>query len=415
MDAFRELERSLRDALANLYHPAYSPPELLLRLVGGSAHGGMAPVQAAILRAIGELKPAGHVPACARSRRVYEVLTYRYVQQLTQEETAERLSISPRHLRREQRAAVNTLARHLWQQAHTRAGLAGEPLLESEEQLAEVSGADAESIAWRSQVREELAALKRSAPGTVADVGETIRGVMGLVRALTATRSVALELGRVEQNLVAAIHPSELRQVLVTCLSALARSMSSGCIQLCATQEGDRIKVSLTGSPLTIVEPPSDYLAREALARQGGSIELHVSDGVTSFWLQLPSASKIRVLVVDDNADLVHFYKRFAMGTRYQVEGIAEGQRIFEKVQAMAPDIIVLDVMLPDVDGWELLANLHEHPATRSIPVIICSVVREEELSLALGAALYVPKPVRRQRFIQALDEAFSRAAAGAP
>jgi len=60
---------------------------------------------------------------------------------------------------------------------------------------------------------------------------------------------------------------------------------------------------------------------------------------------------------------------------------------------------------LPDIDGWELLTNLREHPATRSLPVIVCSVVREEELALALGAARYVPKPVRRQEFIQALDQ----------
>ena len=75
-------------------------------------------------------------------------------------------------------------------------------------------------------------------------------------------------------------------------------------------------------------------------------------------------------------------------------------------VEACAPSIIVLDVMLPDMDGWELLAHLHEHPPTRSIPILVCSVVREEELALALGAKLYLSKPVRRQQFIQALDQA---------
>jgi CheY-like chemotaxis protein len=122
-------------------------------------------------------------------------------------------------------------------------------------------------------------------------------------------------------------------------------------------------------------------------------------------------ASKVNVLVVDDNPDLVHFFRRYAVGTRYEVAALGGGERIFETVQALAPQIIVLDVMLPDRDGWELLSQLHEHPATRSIPVIVCTVVREEELALTLGASLYVAKPVGRQAFIQALDQVLSRAA----
>ncbi len=70
--------------------------------------------------------------------------------------------------------------------------------------------------------------------------------------------------------------------------------------------------------------------------------------------------------------------------------------------------MIVLDIMLPDIDGWELLTNLHEYPGTRAIPVIICSVVKQEELAEALGAALYVAKPVMRKQFIEALDTVFN-------
>jgi len=119
----------------------------------------------------------------------------------------------------------------------------------------------------------------------------------------------------------------------------------------------------------------------------------------------LPLAARIKVLVVDDNPDLIHFYQRYVQGTRYQIVPLAEGTRALEVVETVKPDVIVLDVMLPNVDGWELLTSLREHPAARSLPIIICSVVREEELALALGAARYIPKPVRRQEFIQALDQ----------
>jgi len=71
----------------------------------------------------------------------------------------------------------------------------------------------------------------------------------------------------------------------------------------------------------------------------------------------------------------------------------------------------VLDVMLPDIDGWELLTQVHAHPRGREIPVIVCTVVREQELALSLGAAVFVDKPIRRREFIEALETAISRAA----
>jgi CheY-like chemotaxis protein len=74
-------------------------------------------------------------------------------------------------------------------------------------------------------------------------------------------------------------------------------------------------------------------------------------------------------------------------------------------VEDHRPAIIVLDVMLPDIDGWQLLTHLHEHPLTRSTPVIVCSVVKEEALALALGATIFLAKPVEPERFVEALDQ----------
>jgi len=414
MGTFQEFVQGLRDALLHLYDPGYPVPQAVLELLGLDPQEGLEPIQAAILEAVEGLKPASSVPACARGWRMYEVLSCRYVQKLTQEQTAERLGITPRHLRREQRSAINALAKRLREKSGDRAGLTDEPRPESQEQLT-APAADTEMVAWRSQVRQELAVLQKSAPGSVADVAETIRGIVELVRPLTSARGAGLELGAVEPGLVATIHPSELRQVLVATISRLARNMSSGSIELCAAQEGGRVKITVTGDPVIIAGVPGNYLTDEVLARLGGSIQLQVADRRISFHVDLPTACRVTVLVVDDNADLVHFYKRYVLETRYSIVTATEGQRVFEIVEAAAPDIVVLDVMLPDVDGWELLAHLRQHPLTRLIPVIVCSVVREEELSLALGAALYVPKPVRRAQFLQALDQVLNQAAAGAP
>lgn len=410
MEPFDRFEQHLRDALAHLYDPAYLPPDGLWAVTGCDPQQGVEAVQAALIRAIEDLKPAPNVPPTARSKRIYELLSYRYVHDLTQEQAAERLGITPRHLRREQREAVHVLARRLWEQSRAEA-----PLVDD---FAQAEGTPRKgttppgilSPAWRSQVRQELASLQKSAPGAVTDVGATIRGVIELGSTLTARHDIYLGMEPVEPDLSAAIHPSALRQVLLAAIGDLVQHMSSGQITLRAEGGAERVQVTIMGSPAKVDGTPTSSLIREILAPQGGSVEVDADGDSVTVQVKLPPVEEIVVLVVDDNMDLVHFYRRYVAGTRYRIVHTAKGKRVFEAIEASAPDIIVLDIMLPDVDGWELLAHLHEHPATKPIPLVVCSVVREEELALALGAALYLPKPVRRRQFIRALDRALGQA-----
>jgi CheY-like chemotaxis protein len=258
---------------------------------------------------------------------------------------------------------------------------------------------------WHSQVRQELISLQKNAPGSVADVAEAIQAVAKLIEPLTGNHQVALKVEPVPPNLTAAIHPSVLHQLLITAVEKLVQQMVSGQITLKAERVGDRISLTISGDPIGVAQPPDSAFIREILSLQGGTVERQLQGHQVSFQVELPAARKVTVLVVDDNADLIHFYRRYLTGTRYQIVHIAEGQNLLERVGQIAPDIIVLDVMLPDMDGWELLTQLREDPLTQTTPIVVCSVVRREELALALGAAAYLSKPVRRQQFIQALEQ----------
>jgi len=68
------------------------------------------------------------------------------------------------------------------------------------------------------------------------------------------------------------------------------------------------------------------------------------------------------------------------------------------------PQIIVLDVMMPQTDGWRVLSRLRQHPLTSNIPVIVCTILAQEALALSLGANAFLRKPVTRQAFLAALD-----------
>jgi CheY-like chemotaxis protein/transcriptional regulator with XRE-family HTH domain len=382
-----ELEQDLQNALNHLYDPAYSPPIELRHVLSCESDPGA--FQASILRLIQTLAPPPETPPAARSRRLYDVLACRYIQKLTQEETAERLGITPRHLRREQAQAIHVLAQRLW-----------------ENYLLTTAPEGTETRERILQVRQELNALERGGIEQISDVRDTIERVVELVHAVASKRQVTLAVRPIPADLSVAIHPSELRQILVRTMSELVRRMAPGQVEVGAEQSADGVTIRLVASTVPSTPLPADDLVQELLAAHNGTLTSVTQDEQFTCVIHFPHAVSYKVLVVDDNADLIHFYRRYVQGTRYHIVPVREGARALETIQALAPDVIVLDVMLPDADGWELLSHLHNHPATRAIPIIVCSVVREEELALALGAKLYVPKPVRRQEFIQALDRA---------
>ena len=64
--------------------------------------------------------------------------------------------------------------------------------------------------------------------------------------------------------------------------------------------------------------------------------------------------------------------------------------------------------MMPQMDGWEVLARLLQSPLTSHIPIIICTILGQEELALSLGAHVYLRKPITRQDFLAALDRAWT-------
>ncbi len=71
--------------------------------------------------------------------------------------------------------------------------------------------------------------------------------------------------------------------------------------------------------------------------------------------------------------------------------------------RALKPWLIILDVMLPTMDGWEALQNLKNHPDTHAIPVLVCSVLDTPDMALALGADGFLKKPPDQIEFLNTL------------
>jgi PAS domain S-box-containing protein len=110
------------------------------------------------------------------------------------------------------------------------------------------------------------------------------------------------------------------------------------------------------------------------------------------------------VLAVDDDPGVISLYRRYLEGEGYQVVGVSKSEEVLGKAAELQPFAITLDVLMPDKDGWQVLRELKEHPATQHIPIIICSIVSEEGRGFSLGAADYLVKPIMEEELLAALS-----------
>ncbi|MGY1770020.1 SpoIIE family protein phosphatase [Blastococcus sp. SYSU D00813] len=115
-----------------------------------------------------------------------------------------------------------------------------------------------------------------------------------------------------------------------------------------------------------------------------------------------PATPAGRVLVADDNADMRDYLVRL-LTPRYTVTAVADGQEALEAARAAPPDLLVSDVMMPRLDGMQLLAELRADPRTSRVPVLLLSARAGEEAAvegLAAGADDYLVKPFAAQELL---------------
>ena len=106
-----------------------------------------------------------------------------------------------------------------------------------------------------------------------------------------------------------------------------------------------------------------------------------------------------RILVVDDNAQNLELLVAYLDALPCEVRTAADGVEALEKVQAEVPDLILLDIMLPRMSGFEVLRHLKSDPQTREIPVIAVTALNELgdiERGVDSGADDFISKPVNR-------------------
>jgi len=121
--------------------------------------------------------------------------------------------------------------------------------------------------------------------------------------------------------------------------------------------------------------------------------------------------TKKKILVVEDEQALLTLQSMLLSIEGYTVEGVMDGQTALDVVETMKPDLILLDIMLPEVDGFQVCRQLKSNEATRHIPIIILTAKKsKEELIMGeqAGADMYITKPYKTSMVVEAIQRFLS-------
>jgi signal transduction histidine kinase/ActR/RegA family two-component response regulator len=132
-----------------------------------------------------------------------------------------------------------------------------------------------------------------------------------------------------------------------------------------------------------------------------GSMEVDVPGAVEP----RPDGGVRRVVLIEDDRPSLDLMSAYLQDARWQVCVARDGAEGLTTVRTVEPAVVILDIRLPRVDGWDVLRALKADPTTAKIPVIVVSIVDERTKGLSLGAAEYLVKPVGRSELLAALAE----------
>ena len=354
---------------------------------------------AILLDAIEKLKPGDSEPPQSRAWRIYDILYFRYVQGYDRDRVANQLGFSERQFSREQLTALEILTLQLWKKysLETRATLEPSPLTTAPET------ADADPApTW----------LKDMPPEKHSSLAATLQSILTLLGPLTRQWQVELTAPAMELGPDLMIPHYALRHALLNVLGIGIPWSSGGKIQLTTLERAGEMELRMEctrkeSGPAFLSEKENANLeiAIQLAKINQGSLTLSISPETLCATLTLPVMNQIIVLAIDDNADMLHLYKRYAQGTVYSIVGTQDPTEALELAEKHSPQIILLDVMMPEVDGWDLLMRLRENPRTSFVPIVICTILPQEGLAQSLGANAFLQKPVLPESFIATLDQ----------
>ena len=270
---------------------------------------------------------------------------------------------------------------------------------------------------------------------------------LSLVRERAAAHAIDLRLDVADGVELVEADELRLKQVVLNLVSnAVKFTPDGGTVTVRARRDGTELRISVTDSGIGVPEEDRERIfesfqqgGRGAPREEGTGLGLTLCRRIVelfggSMWLESevgagstfgfsaplpalepeaagaaedvdghPDPAHGTVLLVDDDRASLDLMTAYLSGHTDRVMRARDGDEAIELARRTHPAVVVLDIRLPRRNGWEVLSELKSDRATQDIPVVVASIVDERRRGLALGAAEYLLKPVRREDLVTAL------------
>ncbi|MBI2940005.1 MAG: response regulator [Chloroflexi bacterium] len=410
----RAFSEQVRDALIRFHDRAYLQAHPLARLLLSGPLDGQegARLQRLLLDTIEEMKPQIGGQIAQPEWRRYRCLFLRYVEGLTHEQATQRLNISHRQGHRDHHEAVERLSSLLWQRRQAQSSArGGDAVASGQKVMGEATG---------SPLEVELRKLEQAAGHGPANLAMVLSAALGTVADLAAVRQVQVQVSLEPDLPPVAMSADALRHALLSVLSYVLENCAGGSIDLGAAPATGSIQLCLVARLGNLGRPAGGRdgagggedtrltVGERLLELHGGSLELAWQPTLavaTTVLLRLPAVEQASVLIIDDSHDFVQLLQRYLRGHPYEVLPAHNAEQARQLACEGRPQIVILDVLMPSQDGWQILQHLRRLDQMREVPIVICSVLNDRTLAQSLGATRFLSKPVTQRALLAVLDE----------
>ncbi len=386
---FEAFIEQVKQVLEHLYDFAYLQQHALARVYDNegdlSAKTAGRQLRYELVTAIESLKPNPDVQFRAVNARLYDILHLYYIENQSVQQVADELGLSERQAYRDLKRGQENVASILWNNRL--------PPLDQGETDADDFSLESEVARLKLQIRP-------------VDIGIIFREARAAVERLAAMHHVTLSVALPSEPMTLSTDAVLAHQILVSVLSHTVQEAYDDLVASfdvghdVFTLRLDYRRLEIGESKLT-----ADIIIPKLLDRLKWTIELQDTPAKTCRVTLRMASSRTTILVIDDNEGWAELLNRFLQGFDCLVVSTRGDAESLRHAEELSPSAIILDVMMPEKDGWEILQRFRAIPATANIPIIVCSVFNDPQLAYSLGASAFVSKPTDQKKILETLKQ----------
>ncbi len=385
---FDTFENLVKDALSNMFD--YAALEIHPLINAGirppSDYKGPRGdyLKSVLLECINSLKPRDiDFDYFSIEWRSYVILSQRYIENVNSPELAKKLLLGERQIRRSQKKAIRAVALILWDRIHTQ----------------------------KDSLPDETETNSFVINREVINLNQVVQSVIDLFQNNFERESVVVEFDPSRDSLIVNSDRIILRQIIIRIFNLLLQKTDCRYIRLSIEQQAEdvHLRFDLPDVPFEM-EQFLTFLHSEENQISQWLNELNIQlEGMRSpqgfhLVVRFIGQEKKLILVVDDQEPALKMYERYLSRTNYKIYGLSKATKVLYKAIELNPALILLDIMMPKLDGWEVLQSLRLNEKTKHIPIIVCSAWGEPELAKSLGANYFLRKPIVQKELLEILE-----------